>query len=288
MCDVTAWCPTEAVSSDDLTKAGTNMGIYDVDDYLDRAKVFIAAGDENSLRHACLELRLCVERIVYTKLGQIGDKLPPSIFRKWQAPQAVKMLLSFEPKADQDLAMELKAGDGIPFHIGEYKMFSSRWLSTNYNRLGNFLHATALVDADKPSKLTPANVQIIFDEIERVASSNMLMSMNTIDTFPCDVCGSDMYASKSQIEANATVECPKQSCGNKHLVRYKDEDNYTIEPSNMDIVACMKCGSPMALNHLEQNDRKACWNCNQLHHFDWCYGMVPPEEDATTATEPEA
>jgi len=262
------------------------MGIYDVADYLERAKAFIRAGDENSLRHACLELRLSLERIIYTKLGQIGDKLPPEVFRKWQPQQALKILLSFEPKADQDMSLTLTSQAGVPFHIGEYKMFTTHWLSRHYNKLGSFLHATALADAAKPSKLTPTTVQTIFDEIERVASSNLLMSINSINTFECEVCKADMYASKAQIDANATVECPK--CGNKHLVRRITDAVYEIELSNMDIVACMKCASPMALNHLEQNDKKACWSCGQLHHFDWCYGMVEVDGDNKGAIEADA
>ncbi|WGT32978.1 hypothetical protein [Pseudomonas atacamensis] len=251
------------------------MGIYDVEDYLSRARAFIAAGDENSLRHACLELRLSLERIIYTKLGQIGEKLPPEVYRKWQPPKALKLLLSFEPKADQDMSLTLTSQAGVPFHIGEYKMFTSHWLNKHYQKLGNFLHAPALADSLKPSSLSSEAVQAIFDEIERVATSSMLMSINAINVFDCEVCEGDMYASQAQIDAHATVECPK--CGNKHLVRPIEEGSYEIELSNMDIVTCMKCKSPMALNHLEQNDKKACWNCGQLHHFDWCYGMVEQE-----------
>jgi DNA-directed RNA polymerase subunit RPC12/RpoP len=140
--------------------------------------------------------------------------------------------------------------------------------------LGSFLHAPALADT-RNLKLTPTVVQEILDEIERVASATVVMSINKIDTFSCDACCKDMYASQSQIEANATVECPM--CGNKHLVRLVDADNYIIEPSNLDIVSCLKCSSPMAINHLEQTDRKVCWNCDQVHQFDWGYRMIPPD-----------
>jgi DNA-directed RNA polymerase subunit RPC12/RpoP len=258
------------------------MGIYDVDDYLARAKTFIAAADENSLRHACLELRLALERIVYQKLGQIGPKLPLAIFRKWQPDKALKMLRSFEPKADLDMSIEVTGPDGVPFHIGDYKMFSVDWLNKRYNKLGNFLHAPALADT-RNLKLTPTAVQEILDEIARVASATMMMSINAIDTFPCDTCGKDMYASEAQIKANATVECPR--CESKHLVRWEDEENYIVEPSNLCIAPCMKCKSPMAIEHLEVNDRKACWNCGQLHHFDWGYTMVPSGSEAASKIE---
>lgn len=255
------------------------MGIYDVDDYLERAKTFIAAGDENSLRHACLEMRLALERIVYQKLGQIGAKLPPAVFRKWQPDKALKMLRSFDPKADLDMSIEITGPDGVPLPIGDYKMFSVDWLNKNYSKLGNFLHARALADT-RNLKFTPIIVQGILDEIERVASATLVMSINKIDSFTCDACGKDMYASQSQVETNATVECPW--CSNKHLVRCENEETYIVEPSSLCIAPCMKCKSPMAIEHLEVNDRKACWNCGQLHHFDWGYSMVLSDPGASS------
>jgi hypothetical protein len=59
------------------------MGIYGVEDYLARAKAYIEAGDENALRHACLELRFSLESIVYQLLRKIGDKLPRSVYKSW-------------------------------------------------------------------------------------------------------------------------------------------------------------------------------------------------------------
>ncbi|MBV4480606.1 hypothetical protein [Pseudomonas khavaziana] len=258
------------------------MGIFDIDDFLARAKIFIDAGDENSLRHACLEMRLALERIVYQKLGQVGPKLPPSIFRKWQPDKALKMLRSFEPKADLDMSIAFTGPDGVSFPIGDYKMFSVEWLNKHYQKLSSFLHAPALADT-RNLKLTPAVVQGFLNEIERVASATVVLSINKIDTFTCGVCGKDMYASQSQVEASATVECPW--CCNKHLVRCEDEDTYIIEPSNLCIVPCMKCKSPMAIEHLEVNDRKACWSCGQLHHFDWGYTMIPSGSEAASKIE---
>lgn len=251
------------------------MSIYGVEEYLARAKTFIAAGDENSLRHACLEIRLCLERIVYLKLGQIGEQLPPAIFKKWQPPQALRMLLSFEPNADRDKTIEITGHDGVTIQLGSYKMFSIAWLNRHYHKLGNFLHATSLADAAKPSKLTPQAVQAILDEVERVASADVLFTANSISTFVCSACGSDMYASQAQIEAHSTVECPNVNCQNKHLVRAVDQDNYVVEPSNLFIAPCRKCASPMAVEPDEVYLEKACWNCGQVHVFGWGYGELP-------------
>jgi DNA-directed RNA polymerase subunit RPC12/RpoP len=255
------------------------MGIFDINDFLVRAKTFVEAGDENSLRHACLEMRLALERIVYQKLGQIGPKLPPAIFRKWQPDKALKMLRSFEPLADLDQSITFTAPNGVPFPIGDYKMFSIDWLNKHYQKLSSFLHAPALADT-RNLKFTATVVQEILTEIERVASATVMMSVNRINTFACDNCGKEMYASQSQIEACATVECPM--CGNKHLVRRENEGVYIVEPSNLCIAPCMKCKSPMAIEELEVNERKACWNCGQLHHFDWSYTMVPHDSEASS------
>lgn len=122
------------------------MGVYAVDDFLKRAEKLMHAGDHVSLRYACLELRLCLEKIVYQKLAQLKDTIPPDVYRAWQPQKALKLLLSFEPGADQDNTLEIRNSnaDGTPtgdwIHLGEYRMFTANRLNKLYNKVGKYLH----------------------------------------------------------------------------------------------------------------------------------------------------
>lgn len=261
------------------------MGIYGIDDYLARAKVFVAAGDENSLRHAALELRLCLEHVVYQKLSQIGDKLPPAIFRKWQPPQAMKMLLSFEPNADRDITLTIcvENADGTPSgswkHIGDYKMFPYQWLNKSYHKLGKYLHLPSLEEADAPSKIKATSLQEIIDGIERVSTASMLSTINSITTIACSVCGGDMYVSNLQIENAAVVECYKDTCRAKHNVVKLDEDRFTANRVGFQSVPCYQCGKEFSIEGVTHGEFKDCWNCGQTHIVGWGYATWPTSEN---------
>ena len=263
------------------------MSIYGIEDYLARAKTFIAAGDENSLRHACLEMRFCLEHIVYQKLSQIGDKLPPAVYRKWQPPQALKMLLTFEPRADQDMTMTicLENADGTPAgdwtHVGDYKMFPYTWLKKSYNKLGKFLHLPSLDEADKPSQLKASGIQDIFDEIERVSTASMLTTINSIATVACSICGADMYVSNLQIENAAVVECYNDACGAKHNIVKVDEDRFTADRIGFKSVPCNRCGKNFSIEDMKHGELKDCWNCGQTHVVGWGYATWPIPEKGT-------
>lgn len=252
------------------------MGIYGVEDYLDRAKQYLAVSDENSLRHACLEIRLAIESIVYQKLAQIGETLPPKIIRTWQPPTAISMLVRFEQGADKDKTLSLGLGpDGQPIATSDYRMFSKQWLKA-YHKLGSYLHSRALLDVGK--SIDRDAITQILQEVERVASADMIISVNRINTFECAACGGNMYASQEQIDAADLVECPNQNCGNKHLVRPLPNDQYLIEPSNLFMFACQDCGNRIAVDYETVKDRKACWNCAAEYVFTWGVGRAKPAE----------
>lgn len=264
------------------------MGIYDVDDYLARAKTFIAAGDENSLRHACLEMRFSLERIVYQRLGQIGEELPRSIYNTWQPQKALKLLVSFEPRADQDVTMDfcIDSVDGAPSgdwkRIGDYKMFDVKWLNGAYNKLGNFLHLPSLKDSDSPSKIIASDLQKIYDEIERVSTASVVMSMNSIAVAPCTLCKSKMYVSISQIEEGAVVECYNESCRAKHNITKINDERFTADRIGFKSVACKKCSERFTMETTKHGALKDCWNCGQTHVLGWGYAVWPGDSSNDT------
>jgi len=64
------------------------------------AAALLAKQDEGVLRYAALELRRCIEAIVYEKLRIYGDLLPEGSVHQWQPPQAFDALIAIEPGAE--------------------------------------------------------------------------------------------------------------------------------------------------------------------------------------------
>lgn len=256
------------------------MSIFGVADHLKRARAFIEIGDESSLRHACLELRFCIEVIVYKKLSQVGPVLPRSVYRTWQPPKAMRLLLSFEPRADQDAVISLcvETVDGKPSgewqHIGDYKMFTATTLSKQYNKLGKFLHMTAPAEVDSPPEITAETILPVFQEIERVASASLVMSMNSIRTFPCSLCKADMYVSESQIKAQAEVQCYKDNCQAGHVITLHGDGSFDIDRRGRRSVPCLECGQRLALETIEHDEVKNCVACGQGHLFKWSVAKI--------------
>lgn len=63
--------------------------------------------DDAVLRYVALELRRCIEAVVYEKLVAYGDLIPADAARTWQPPQAFKALLAVEPGADKDAVIAI-------------------------------------------------------------------------------------------------------------------------------------------------------------------------------------
>lgn len=251
------------------------MSIYGVEHYLGRAREFMKVGDENALRHACLELRLCIETIVYRKLEKVGAVLPRDIYKTWQPPKALKLLLSFEPRADQDLTVEvcLNTENGKPsgdwIRIGEYKSLTVRWLNRNYHKLGKYLHATAINEAEGYKHITIPDLNKIILELERVSTADMVVSANTINKFDCECCGGPVYASSTQIESSAVVECYGDLCWAVYKVSVADDNKYRIERNQASGFECTKCGSMIALDRVSRQEKIKCWSCRKEYEAYW-------------------
>lgn len=116
--------------------------------YSSTARFFTSAwySADDVLQYAALELRQCVESIIYEKLRVYKKYVPGVVFEKWQPQHASKMLLQFEPGADESFRMAIREEheDGVasetPVYVGEYRSLSLSWLEKNYNKLGSYLH----------------------------------------------------------------------------------------------------------------------------------------------------
>lgn len=125
----------------------------------EEAAAMLAKQDDGSLRYAALELRRCIEAIVYQKLKVYGTLLPEGSVHQWQPPQAFDALIALEPGAEETytyaIAPESEFGK---ITQGPYRAFGvderprGKWIKKTWNKLGSHLHAEwPFSRADNPS-----------------------------------------------------------------------------------------------------------------------------------------
>lgn len=252
------------------------MDIYQISENLVRAESFISRGDCNSLQHACLELRLSIERIVYRKLSKLGDSLPPNVYRTWQAPRAMKLLLDFEPRADKPAKLEicLDSVDGKPsgewIDMGEYRMLSVKWLNKNYNKLGKFLHETSLEESAAPTTLKSEDLTAIVFELRRVSESDMILGFNRISEISCECCDTTIFVSDSQINDESEVSCYNDYCGAMYIVSPVSNEQFrTVRKYPGNDFACKECSSRISVDSVVRDGYIKCWSCKQRYMVGW-------------------
>lgn len=249
------------------------VDVFNVKEHLERARELLEAGDEAAVRYACLEMRFAIEKIVYRKLSKLAEKIPPAIYRTWQPNKAMKLLLNFEPQADQNVkvAVSSVAEDGSPAgdwsDLGEARAFKLQWLNKYYNKLGGYLHASPLYEKKKPAHKVVCSLREILEELDYVAASSMVMSFTITGNFPCEKCGTAIYFSEEQIKAQAELECYNQACP----VRYKIigfGDKLKVERLHCFDYRCTRCDAENSLPGPLHHEVRHCTSCGQTHHFE--------------------
>ncbi len=248
-----------------MTEAYTNKR-----DCLDRAKALLKSGDSASIRHACLELRMCMEAITYEKLGAYKSRLPPGVLARWQPPQAVAALLDLEDEAGAEYKLAFGPTGGALSYIGEHRTFALPWLRKNYNKLGALLHVRNqnAPDSDagtRNSQKTRAYLDEIVTECERVVESSVTATMSRIVEFNCQACGQKSVSNSASAERRGRVLCIHSKCQAEHIVTRKDEELF-FRLSGASF-RCQACSGEMFVpsKALAVDHEFACGECGRRH-----------------------
>jgi hypothetical protein len=187
-------------------------------DAFDAAKALLAKGDEALLRYAALELRRCIEAIVYEKLKSLHDLLPEASVHTWQVPQAFEALVEIEPNAEEDVTYGIalqsdpdKPSPGPYMNIGTDKRPKAKRVETVWNRLGGYLHAEWPFSKKKTKKPTKEILQPMLEELEPLVNNFFNASMYETISFECCGCGAQVKVLKKAVELNGGAVC--LTCG---------------------------------------------------------------------------
>lgn len=262
---------------------------YDKWSCLERARKLLAAKDDDLLRYACLELRLCIEAIIYQKLEIYRPYVPGTVFLRWQPNLALKTLLQFEPDADEDFTVWVspEAGPGTPggdwICLGQHRTVKLSWLNKNYNKLGSYLHArmenSEGVETAENLSAIRMDMDRMLVELEPVVNSEMVGApLATRIEFKCQACEQKSSVNIGVLRKTGKAICTNPQCGAEYNASEDAERGWQFKLT-MTSFTCLKCEK---INFLESRGidvgtRFKCNRCGEVHLVtagEWKYERV--------------
>ena len=249
------------------------------------AKTLIAEGTAVSLRYAALELRFCMEAITYEKLEASAKHIPPRVLEAWQPPQAVKMLLEHEPKADKGFVLFAgieevygKPSENMQF-VGEHKAFNLSWLRKHYNKVGGYLHYSHRAKRAKRETTDSIReyLQEVCDEVGEVLRGNIIGGwLDQVFESECEKCQQVVIVGKSTLDQTRHIICHNPNCRAEYFVQVSDDGARVGFLLKVTRFECGKCKSeiPVENKKLDIGFQFQCLECKTKHRIEnrqWTY-----------------
>jgi hypothetical protein len=249
-----------------------------------RAATELLSGQDGgpALRYAALELRRCIEAIVYEKLVVYGPLLPEGSVSSWQPPQAFDPLIAIEPNAEETLtiAVGLQIEPGVmspgPYtRIGVDERPRGKWIKKTWHRLGSRLHAEWPFENSKKPRVPS---RAFLDETLKALAPFVRNSFTAVVTdsigFTCAGCGLEAKTLAKAVESKREAIC--FSCG----VRYRAEkagNSFTFFPNEPGF-RC-ECGAEglIPTGRIKISYQFSCRACSRTIEFvgfDWRYQFL--------------
>jgi len=265
------------------------MANYDKWSCLERARKLLTSADDDSLRYASLELRFCIEAIIYEKLDTYSRYVPGAVFEKWQPNHALKMLLQFEPDADEDFTLYVspESEPGKPTGnwtcLGQHNAVKLSWLNKNYNKLGSYLHVK-LGNKNKGGtteelSVNRKDIERMLSELEPVINSDIVgATLATRVQFKCQACQQLSLVNADVLRKTGRATCISQQCGAEYTASEDAEGGWQFKLA-MTSFKCLKCEKInfLEIRHVDIGTKFRCNRCGEVHRIvggQWNYERV--------------
>jgi hypothetical protein len=214
-------------------------------------------GQEYQLPYVALELRRCIEALVYEKLGVYEKWISEKLARTWQPPQAFKALLEIDPGGHGDAVIAVGAQQR-PNEPPEEPMKTPgvdrrpdvKWLTDTWNKLGSHLHANWPYSRRSKAGNRRDFYDGVVSELEPFISSHFTAAMtNTIDC-PCSECDHIVVISEHGLKSAGYATC--LSCWLRYSHREQEGSPrfFLEEPA----IECDECHQQVYLPSAELKD----------------------------------
>jgi hypothetical protein len=253
------------------------------------ASALLAKNDGSVLRYVALELRRCIEAIVYQKLMIYGDLLPEGSVNQWQPPQAFDALIEIEPNAQETRTFAVapqtdptKFPDSPFKAIGVDQRPKARWIKETWHKLGSYLHADWPF-AKKPKSRDRSFLEATLSDLTPLVNSSFSGMMSSNIAFVCAGCGHPVKVMAKAVEQSLAAVC--LTCGMPYRAE-SSSDSFTFFPSEPPFTC--ECGAATFVppKQIRQGYKFGCRSCDrnfQVVGFDWKYVVL--EEGAEDSEE---
>ncbi len=189
-----------------------------------RAEAELASNDDERLKYAALELRIAMESLAYERVLSYRSELPADKLKLWQPRKIMEVLLELDPTADKtsSLAIARQSSPGVPAEpfrsMGTDRVVSNKEIKKYYDKLGSYLHAPTVMQAEAGSTTHPDRIRErcrqIADIIGDALSSPVFnVNLRSSATMPCGRCGEQIVRRLPPGEVEVDAACPKCDAG---------------------------------------------------------------------------
>ena len=192
------------------------------------AKSLLEGSDQTSIRYAALELRRCIEAIVYGKLKIYRELLPGDSIHQWQPPQAFDALLAVDPSAEDTFTFAVgpqtefdKMSSGPFTTLGVDHRPRSKWLKKTWNKLGHMVHAEWPFAKSRPSEQAKLDfLRKTLQELDLYVRSGFSSNLSVNVTFECVGCGRPVKSMERSLRTAGATTC--LTCGTPYRAEEVD------------------------------------------------------------------
>ncbi len=262
------------------------MADYDKWNCLERARNLLSTSGDDSLRYACLELRFCIEAIVYEKLNTYSSYVPATVFEKWQPNHAMKMLLQFEPDAAEDFTLYIspESEPGKPTGnwtcLGQHNGLKPSWINKNYNKLGSYLHVKMgnknVRETTKELSGIRKDIERILTELEPAVNSDIVSTtLASRIQFKCQACEQISLVNVDVLRKTGRATCINPQCGAEYNASADTDGRWQFKLAMMSF-KCHKCEKInfLEIRHVNIGTKFKCNRCGEVHQItggQWKY-----------------
>ncbi len=230
------------------------------------AQALLDIEQRNTGLYACLQLRLCIEALMYAMLALYHAELNKSGIRKWQPKRVMDELLAIDPHVEASSTMSIQdesTGDWVQIGSKDHRLTAS-WTVKAHNALGNALHTPTLGnlidDIEELDIRYKERARKYLPELAEVFASTTFNSyfLGQNRQFNCK-CGAKIIRREDRIKSASVMTC--WNCARIWDIVWEGED-VSIAPHRVSY-DCPRCASKNGFQEIEmtENFKIKCHKC---------------------------
>lgn len=194
--------------------------------HLERARNILKHNPtDECLTYACLELRMCVEQIAYSKLENRLDGIPLAGLKGWQPRRVIETILEFdEAEIEQSITYTVSAkdSDGVERQVlsTHVAAISAKELGKIWQKLSSFLHVDFSKETQAVSVRQPSvkDLLTVANQLQPVTENTMDISIAPTLAFSCAICEFPIRRNSSLFQDGQIMLCPNPECNCEYIV----------------------------------------------------------------------